>query len=125
MASLFAAPERTRARGAPGDEAAGARGTAHDHAPYALSQPGGLEAPSAAGLRRAESGEVDVRVALRSIDDALIRALLCSAGGARAREAAGEAAARATVHDALRQFEDADTGVVEMLNTFRWVAACR
>jgi hypothetical protein len=56
------------------------------------------------------------------MDDA-IRGLLCSAGGARAVETAGEARVRAVLADALRQFEDG--GEVRMVNTFRWVAATR
>jgi hypothetical protein len=96
-----------------------------DHAPYALSAPGGLEAALVdAGLRVVDEGEVMCAWRYASMDDALT-GILCSAGGARAREAAGEVAARSTVHDALKQFEDAGSGVVEMLNTFRWVAACR
>ncbi len=126
VASLFAAPERSQ--GTVVHEAMSQLVTAEqhdDHAPYALSAPGGLEAALVdAGLRLADEGEVMCAWRYASMDDALT-GILCSAGGARAREAAGEAAARATVHDALKQFEDADTGVVEMLNTFRWVAACR
>jgi hypothetical protein len=96
-----------------------------DHAPYALSAPGGLEAALVdAGLRVADEGEVMCAWRYASMEDALT-GILCSAGGARARAAAGEDAARATVHDALKQFEEPDTGVVTMHNTFRWVAACR
>jgi hypothetical protein len=58
------------------------------------------------------------------MDDA-VRGLLCSAGGARAVEAAGEERVRAVLQAALAQFEDDATGVVNMDNTFRWVAACR
>jgi hypothetical protein len=50
---------------------------------------------------------------------------LWSAGGARAVEAAGEERVRAVLQAALAQFEDDATGVVNMDNTFRWVAACR
>ena len=57
-----------------------------------------------------------------SMEDA-VRGLLCSAGGARAVEAAGERAVRDVLERALAQFEDG--GVVTMHNTFRWVAACR
>ena len=126
VASLFAAPERSQgtvvhdamSRLVPPEQH-------DDHAPYALSAPGGLEtALAGVGLRVVDAGEVMCAWRYASMDDALT-GILCSAGGARAREAAGEAAARATVHDALRQFEDPDTGVVTMHNTFRWVAACR
>jgi hypothetical protein len=58
------------------------------------------------------------------MDDA-VRALLCSAGGARAREAAGEHAVREVLNQALVQFQNAQTGVVTMKNTFRLVAAGR
>ena len=54
-----------------------------------------------------------------------VEGLLCSAGGARAREAAGEDAVRDVLRGVLVQFEDPQTGVVTMENTFRWVAACR
>jgi hypothetical protein len=54
-----------------------------------------------------------------------VRALLCSAGGARAREAAGERTVREVLDRALAQFQDPQTGVVTMRNTFRWVGAGR
>ena len=59
-----------------------------------------------------------------SIEQA-VAGLLCSAGGARAKEAAGEAAVRGVLLEALVQFQDPRTGVVNMDNTFRWVLACR
>ena len=55
--------------------------------------------------------------------DEAIRALLCSAGGARAREAAGEHAVRQTLERALKPFQDPQAGAVTLDNTFRWVAA--
>ena len=58
------------------------------------------------------------------MDDA-VKALLCSAGGARAIEAAGEDAVRDVLERALAQFQDPQTGVVTLANTFRWVAARR
>jgi SAM-dependent methyltransferase len=126
VASLFAAPERSQ--GTVVHEAMSRLVPAEhhdDHAPYALSAPGGLEtALRDAGLRVADEGEVMCAWRYASMDDALT-GILCSAGGARARQAAGEAVARATVHDALMPFEDAATGVVTTHNTFRWVAACR
>jgi hypothetical protein len=59
-----------------------------------------------------------------SVDDA-VRGLLCSAGGARAVQAAGEHAVRDVLQRTLAQFQDPATRVVSMENTFRWVAACR
>jgi SAM-dependent methyltransferase len=126
VASLFATPERSQgtvvheAMNAliPPDQAA-------DHAPYSLSAPGHLEAALAdAGLDLAGHGEVLCHWRYKTMDDA-IRALLCSAGGARAIEAAGQAAVRDVLQPALGQFQDPRTGVVTLANTFRWVAACR
>ena len=124
VASLFAAPERSQ-----GTVVHEAMSTlippdrAGDHAPYALSAPGNLEAAmSDAGLTVVDEGEVRCAWRYASMEDA-VRGLLCSAGGARAVEAAGEPAVRAVLEGALAQFEDG--GVVTMLNTFRWVAACR
>jgi SAM-dependent methyltransferase len=125
-ASLFAAPERSQSTAVhralsalvpPEREA--------DHAPYALSGPGNLEAALArAGLDVLAAGEVGCSWRYAGMADA-VRALLCSAGGARAVEAVGEEAVRATLAEAMRAFEDPATGVVNMDNTFRWVAARR
>jgi hypothetical protein len=52
-------------------------------------------------------------------------ALLCSAGGARAVEAAGEEKVRDVTRRALARFTEPRTGVVTLVNTFRWVAARR
>ncbi len=126
VASLFAAPERSEgtvvheamAELIPPDRDA-------DHAPYALSAPGNLEAAlEDAGLRLAGDGEVVCEWRYASRADA-VRGVLCSAGGARAKEAAEEEATRAVLEAALGRFEDAATGEVTMVNTFRWVAACR
>ena len=126
VASLFAAPERSQSTAVhhamqalipPADAA--------DHAPYALSAPGNLEAALAdAGLEVADHGEVGCSWRYDSMEDA-VHGLLCSAGGARAVEAAGEPAVRDVLGRALATFEDAATGIVNMDNTFRWVAACR
>lgn len=98
---------------------------AGDHAPYALSAPGNLEAALAdAGLRVTEDGEVVCHWRYASMDDA-IRALLCSAGGVRAKQSAGEQAVRDTLQRALAQIQDPATGIVTLKNTFLWVAACR
>ena len=125
VASLFAAPERSQ--GTVAHQAMSALippERAGDHAPYALSAPGGLEAALAeAGLAVADSAEVVCSWRYASMDDA-IRALLCSAGGARAAEAAGESAVRDVLGRALSPFRDPRTGIVTLENTFRWVAAC-
>jgi SAM-dependent methyltransferase len=125
-ASLFAAPERSEstvvhhalaALSPPEKEA--------DHAPYALSAPGNLEAALAeAGLTVTAGGEVPVTWAYATMDDA-VRGLLCSAGGARARRDAGEDAVRAALREAMAPFADPGTGAVAMRNTFRWVVARR
>jgi len=124
VASLFAAPERSE--GTVAHEAMTALIPAErvgDHAPYALSAPGNLEsALVSAGLTPDSSGEVVCSWRYASMEEA-VRALLCSAGGARAAEAAGPDAVRAALVPALTRFQDPGDGTVTMLNTFRWVAA--
>jgi hypothetical protein len=97
VASLFAAPERSQ--GTLAHEAMTALippERAGDHAPYALSAPGNLEASLvSAGLTPDGGGEVVCHWRYADMDEA-IRALLCSAGGA-----------------------------VTLRNTFRWVASLR
>jgi SAM-dependent methyltransferase len=126
VASLFAAPERSQ--GTVIHEAMSALippEQAGDHAPYALSAPGNLEAAMAvAGLRVTGAGDVICHWRYASMDDG-VRSLLCSAGGARAAEAAGEQAVREVVQRALGPFQNPATGVITLKNTFRWVAACR
>jgi SAM-dependent methyltransferase len=126
VASLFAAPERSQ--GTVTHEAMTALippERAADHAPYALSAPGNLEASLvSAGLTLDASGEVVCTWHYASMDEA-IRALLCSAGGARAAEAAGPGAVRDALRPALTRFQDPETGAVTLDNTFRWVAAHR
>jgi FAD/FMN-containing dehydrogenase/SAM-dependent methyltransferase len=126
VASLFAAPERSQ--GTVVHEAMSALippEQAADHAPYALSAPGNLEAALAdAGLSVTGDGEVVCHWRYATMDDA-VKALLCSAGGARAIEAAGQDAVRDVLQRALEQFRDPPTGVVTLVNTFRWVAARR
>src|SRR5439155_17076687 len=104
VASLFAAPERSQ--GTVAHEAMSAlipAAQAGDHAPYALSAPGNLEAALAgAGLQPAGSGEVVCHWRYADMDEA-VRALLCSAGGARAAEAAGQQAVGAALPPALAQ----------------------
>jgi FAD/FMN-containing dehydrogenase/SAM-dependent methyltransferase len=126
VASLFAAPERSQ--GTMVHEAMSALippEQAGDHAPYALSAPGNLEAALAdAGLSVTGDGEVVCHWRYATMEDAVM-ALLCSAGGARAIEAAGQDAVRDVLQRALAQFQDPQTGVVTLVNTFRWVAARR
>ena len=126
VASLFGAPERSQ--GTLAHEAMTALippERAGDHAPYALSAPGNLEASLvSAGLTLDASGEVVCSWRYASMDEA-IRALLCSAGGARAAEAAGPDAVRSALRPALAQFQNPQTGTVTLDNTFRWVAAYR
>jgi SAM-dependent methyltransferase len=126
VASLFAAPERSQ--GTAAHEAMSALippDQAGDHAPYALSLPGNLEsALTAAGLGVTGTGEVVCRWRYASLEQA-VRALLCSAGGARAVEAAGAPAVRAALAPVLVRFQAPHTGEVTMANTFRWVAAKR
>jgi SAM-dependent methyltransferase len=126
VASLFAAPERSQ--GTVVHQAMSALippERAPDHAPYSLSAPGHLEAAlTDAGLRTAGHGEVVCHWRYKTMDDA-VKALLCSAGGARAIEAAGQDAVRDVLQRALAQFQDPQTGAVALANTFRWVAARR
>jgi SAM-dependent methyltransferase len=124
VASLFAAPERSE--GTVAHEAMTAlipAERASDHAPYALSAPGNLEESLvSAGLTLDASGEVICTWRYGSMDEA-VRALLCSAGGARAAEAAGQDAVRDALRPALARFQDPATGAVALVNTFRWVSA--
>jgi SAM-dependent methyltransferase len=126
VASLFAAPERSQ--GTVAHEAMTALippEPAGDHAPYALSAPGNLEASLvSAGLTLDGGGEVVCHWRYADLDEA-VRALLCSAGGARATEAAGPQAVREALRPALARFQDPETGAVTLRNTFRWVAARR
>jgi SAM-dependent methyltransferase len=126
VASLFAAPERNQ--GTVAYRAMSAlipREQANDLAPLALSGPGNLEAAMAdAGLRLTASGEVVCDWRYASIDEA-VRAMLSSAGGARAVEAAGEQAVREVLPPVLTRFQDPASGTVTLRNAFRWVAAER
>jgi FAD/FMN-containing dehydrogenase/SAM-dependent methyltransferase len=126
VASLFAAPERSQ--GTVVHQAMSALippDAAADHAPYALSAPGNLEAAlTDADLDVTSHGEVVCHWRYASMDDA-VNALTCSAGGARAIEAAGPDTVRDVLRRALAQFQDRQTGVITLVNTFRWVAADR
>ena len=94
------------------------------YAPYALSVAGGLEqAVADAGLTVREAGEVPVswRYADR---DSTLRALLCSAGGARAVRITGRGRVVAALTEAMAQFTGPD-GVVTIRNLFRYVVGQR
>ena len=93
-----------------------------EHAPYALSAPGGLEAAlAAAGLPVTAKGEVECAWRYQTTADA-VRALIGSAGGTRAVQDAGRAAVRAAIEEALIPFT-APGGTIVMRNVFRWVTA--
>jgi SAM-dependent methyltransferase len=95
-----------------------------DHAPYALSAPGNLEAALAAsGLELSGAGEVALSRHYATVADA-VRGLLSSAGATRAVEDVGEQTVRTTIEAALAPFTAAD-GAVTMRNVFRWVSARR
>lgn len=100
------------------------RAAAPKHLPYELSTPGGLEALlTKASLAPFISGEVPLFWAHRNADEA-VRAILASAGGAMAIEAAGEDAARTALQHALTPFTRED-GSVSMSNVFRYAIARR
>ncbi len=127
VAAAFAEPERnegTVLHLAMKEMVEQVEGREDGYAPYALSQPGGLErAVSDAGLEPQEAGEVPL--AWRYGDrDAALRALLCSAGGARASRVAGRERVAAALTDAMQPFTDPD-GVVTLQNVFRYIAARR
>jgi SAM-dependent methyltransferase len=94
------------------------------HLPYELSAPGGLQALlAAASLEPVESGEVPLGWEHPNGDEA-VRAILASAGGAMAIEAAGEAKARGALERAIVPFTRPD-GTVLMRNVFRYEIARR
>ena len=94
------------------------------HRPYELSRPGGLEQLlDGAGVEPLMSGEVPLAWAHESVDDA-VRAVLASGGGAMAVEAAGEAAARRALTEAVVPFTRPD-GRVSMANVFRYAIGRR
>lgn len=118
-ASAFAEPERceSTALHLAMKAAVGARDDGY--APYALSGPGGLEGLLAgAGLEPVAAGEVALAWAHDSVEDTIL-SVLCSAGGARATQAAGEDAVRAALAPAIAPFTRAD-GSVSMDNVFRY-----
>jgi SAM-dependent methyltransferase len=94
------------------------------YAPYSLSQDGALEEIlAAAGLRVLSAGELELTWCYRD-GETLTRALLASAGGARASRAAGEPRVREAIAAAAGPFTDAD-GAVSLHNVFRHVVAAK
>lgn len=95
-----------------------------DHAPYALSAPGALEAALAdAGFSLESDRELagDWRY---GDEDAALRGLLCSGGGTRAIRLAGEDRVRAGLIQGLARFRQ-DDGSFLMHNHFRLLLARR
>jgi SAM-dependent methyltransferase len=90
--------------------------------PYALSTAGGLErAVADAGLDIRDTVEVPLAWVYPDTETTL-RALLASAGGARAARVAGERAVREALTAELARFRDA-SGAVTIDNVFRYVIA--
>jgi SAM-dependent methyltransferase len=95
------------------------------YVPYSLSSPGGLERMlGPAGLRLDGSGEVALAWDYPDTDTT-IRALLASAGGARASRVAGEQRVREVLVDAITPFRDPRSGAVSIRNVFRYVVAVK
>ena len=96
-----------------------------DHAPYALSAPGALEA--ACRRRGADASTSDRELPgdwhYAGPDEAL-RGLLCSGGGTRAIRLAGEDRVRAALTEGLQPFHRTD-GSFLMHNHFRLLVAER
>jgi SAM-dependent methyltransferase len=95
------------------------------YVPYALSSPGGLEGMlGPAGLRLDSSSEVALAWNY-SDTDTTIRALLASAGGARASRVAGEQRVRDALVAAIEPFRDPLSGAVSIRNVFRYVVGVK
>ncbi len=126
-ATTFAEPQRNESTALhlalePLRAAVSAPGAAH--LPYGLSEPGGLERLLAsAGLEHAGSGEVPL-VWAHDTPELAVAAVLASGGGAIAIEAAGEAASRDALTQAVVQFTGPD-GRVRMNNVFRYAIGRR
>jgi len=95
------------------------------YAPYALSSPDGLirALEDAAGLRLTDVGEVTLAWTYPDTETT-IRALLASAGGARASRAAGEQRVRGAIEAAVQPFLD-PRGGVSIQNVFRYVVGVK
>jgi SAM-dependent methyltransferase len=118
-ATTFAEPERCESTALHLAMKAAVPEEGDNYAPYALSDPGGLEALLAtAGLQDVVAGEVALSWRHDSVEDTIL-SVLCSAGGARAMAAVGEARVRAALAPAIAPFARAD-GTVSMDNVFRF-----
>jgi SAM-dependent methyltransferase len=118
-ASTFAEPERCASTALHLAMKAAVGAKDDGYAPYALSGPDGLsDLLAQAGLEPVAAGEVALAWAHASVEDTIL-SVLCSAGGARALEAVGEAAVRAALEPAIAPFTRAD-GSVSMDNVFRY-----
>jgi SAM-dependent methyltransferase len=94
------------------------------YAPYALSSPGGLPRMlDAAGMKLTSVGEVTLAWTYPDTETT-VRALLASAGGARASRVAGEQRVREAIDGALHPFRDS-TGGVSIHNVFRYVVGVK
>jgi hypothetical protein len=127
VAAVFAEPERNEGTAlhlAMKHLVERVAGREDGYAPYSLSTADGLaRAVTGVGLRVRET--VEVPVAWRYADrETTLRALLCSAGGARAVQVAGREPVVAALGDAMQPFTGAD-GAVTMRNLFRYVVAER
>jgi SAM-dependent methyltransferase len=127
VAAVFAEPERNEGTAlhlAMKQLVERVAGREDGYAPYSLSTADGLaQAVTRAGLNVRET--IEVPVAWRYADrDTTLRALLCSAGGARAARVAGHDQVVAALTDAMQQFTGPD-GAVTMHNLFRYVVAER
>jgi SAM-dependent methyltransferase len=130
VATTFAEPERCESTALhlamkglmPEEPPASAGGSGYS--PYALSAPGGLEALlEEAGLEPTESGEVPL-VWGYADTETTIRALLCSAGGARTMAVVGEDAVRTALRPAIAEFAQPDGSII-MNNIFRFAIGRR
>jgi SAM-dependent methyltransferase len=94
------------------------------YVPYALSSPGGLERMlDPAGIRLDVSGEVALAWTYPDTETT-VRALLASAGGARASRVAGEQRVREALVAAIEPFRDS-SGAVSIQNVFRYVVGVK
>jgi SAM-dependent methyltransferase len=127
VAAVFADPERNEGTAlhlAMKQLVERVEGRPDGYEPYSLSTAAGLEqAVAAAGLIVRECAEQPVTWRYGDRDTTL-RALLCSAGGARAVRVAGREPVVAALSVAMAQFTGTD-GAVTLHNLFRYVVAER
>jgi SAM-dependent methyltransferase len=118
-ATTFAEPERCESTALHLAMKAAVADEGDSYAPYALSEPGGLEALLRdAGLEPIDAGEVALSWQHADVENTIL-SVLCSAGGARAMAAVGEPAVRAALEPAIARFVR-DDGSVSMDNVFRY-----